>query len=172
MRKIFQCFHRVLSLLPSDDATEAARDLELSSVYLPVSRMSLQHNLVLWDGSTTLTQTCCTLTTTQMDRSIEYQENIQFPYTCDAELPPVWIPDAFDKIFKFILRCLDLNWDLAVYAQCHWKAGYFYLCVYTEADFRNLDWKLITDKDGNLRDFFLCLLNSLCSLHCVDKVAL
>lgn len=33
--------------------------------------------------------------------------------THDAELPPVWIPDSFNK-FKFILRCLDLNWDLAV----------------------------------------------------------
>lgn len=90
--------------------------------------------------------------------------------THDAELPPVWISDSFNK-FKFILRCLDLNWDLAVYAQCHWKAGHFYLCVYTEADFRNPDWKLIADILF-LRNFFLHLLNSLWSLHCIEKVAL
>lgn len=50
--------------------------------------------------------------------------------TCDAELPPVWIPDALNKKFQFILRCLDLNWDLAVYAVSLKSRALLYMCLY------------------------------------------
>lgn len=167
-RKTSQRFCRPLSLLHSGDTSQAAWDWELlSSDCLSVSSISLQLNVVVWDDSMILTYICYTWTITQAShKQINCTPNNSqvhgFHYLW-CWIAKVWNPDGLSQILKFILRCLDLSWDLAVYTQCHWKEGHFYFCVYTEADFRNPDWKIITDSGILLlRNFFLDLLNPLC----------